>query len=353
LSSGAQDQQTVLLLAPLGRDADVACEALTRAKIGCRPGRDLTDLNDVSLECLGALVVTEELLTGNAVERLARLLDTQPTWSSLRVILLVNPEHRRTTNGPKDHLDALGTRRGVILIQRPMHAPNFVSVARAALDARQRQFQLRDELEARRSAEARARILADEMKHRVKNAYALAISIASQTFRGANSLDEARKAFSGRLTSMARAQDLLTAEGDDKIEFRHLVDQATEPYRSAEKDPFDLAGPQVAIPARKATAFAMAFHELSTNAMKYGALASPSGRITIWWRIEPAADDTALLVEWRERGGPPVSPPQRRGFGSLLVEQALAQDLDGTAELDFDSEGVACTIRAALNGEMR
>lgn len=344
--------KTLLTIAPLGRDADVACDLLTRAGILCRTGRGIEALDDVALEDLSALVLTEEALTPDAVTRLGALLDAQPAWSSLRVVLLVDAEDRRTRTSARCPWRSLSARPGTIVLQRPMRPAEFVSVVAAAVDARVRQFRLRDELEARRRAKRRAQTLAAEMKHRVKNAFAVASSIASQTFRQAETLDEACEAFSGRLASMARAQDLIAEEGTDEADLRQLVDLAVEPYRSgSQPGRFRLEGPHVCVSARQATAFAMAFHELSTNAVKYGALGSASGHVAIRWRIEETADGDTLLVDWREHGGPPVSPPQRRGFGSRLVEGALSQDLGGSAQILFEPAGIICTIRAVLDDD--
>lgn len=231
---------------------------------------------------------------------------------------------------------------------RSRHTPQ--SVARAAADARRRQFQLPDELRARERAEARARTLAEEMKHRVKNAFTLATSIVSQTFRQAETLEDAREVFTGRLVSMARAQDLIAGDGDDQVDFRSLVEQAVEPYSSGrEPQPFHLEGPRILVTGRKATAFAMAFHELATNAAKYGALSANSGQVATRWWVDTTPGSRTLIMEWRESGGPAVQPPQRKGFGSRLIEHALTQDLGGSTELVLYPDGVVCSIRADLS----
>ncbi|CUH26529.1 hypothetical protein JSE7799_00738 [Jannaschia seosinensis] len=159
--------RAVLTLAPIGRDAEIACGLLDNAGLPCLPATDLADLLKIPLEDLSALVLSEEFLTCEVVRRLTDLLDAQPYWSSLPVILLVDPERRRTVSGTKDHMTSFSTRPGVVMLERPMRTAVFISIARAAFDARQRPFQLRDELEARRRAESRAQTLAGEMAHRV------------------------------------------------------------------------------------------------------------------------------------------------------------------------------------------
>lgn len=350
MTDKAGDPENALILAPLGRDADVAATMLTRAGLNCTTGHDLGDLEGVRLEDLSTIVLTEELLTAEGVQTLTALLETQAAWSNLPVILLIDQDRRRIGINRANELEAFCTRVGVILLQRPMYAASFASVLRSTMLARRKQYELRDTLEAHRMAEERATTLAEEMKHRVKNAFAVAASIASQTFRTSETTDGARQTLSGRLASMAQAQDLVFANGGGNADLRSLVEQVLEPYgNSEERDRIELAGPDVNVNAQAATAIAMALHELSTNALKYGALSVASGRVSIGWRTGNAEAGVSLIVQWRESGGPPVSPPQRRGFGSLLVEQSLAYDLNGSAQMDFRPEGLVCTIRAAIS----
>ena len=348
MSADCPEPGRVVVLAPLGRDAEVACEALGRAGIAACPGRTAGALDGEDLDALLALVLTEELLTLAAVEAIEARLDGQPSWSDLPVILLADPEERRM-GAPAAPLKRLCIRAGVVLLERPTRAAGFVSVARAAVLARRRQFRLRDELAAREQAEARARTLADEMRHRVKNAFAVAGGLAAQTFRHARTMEEAQAAFAGRLAAMARAQDLLGEGEGESADLAGLVERAIEPYRPADgPGPFDVEGPAMRVPAATAQALAMGLHELATNASKHGALSVPSGRVRLSWTCEEeGAEGRRLILEWRERGGPRVAPPERRGFGSLLIERALAQDLGGSARLEFRPEGVVCTISAA------
>ncbi|WP_404381491.1 sensor histidine kinase [Caenispirillum salinarum] len=339
----------VLLLAPVGRDAEVGCAVLTRAGIDCRAGRGLADLDAVPLDELSALVLTEEVLTASTMEALCRRLDAQEPWSNLSVILLVDSARVQMTGDAGDRRRTLAARSGTILLLRPTNEQSFLSVVRAAVADRRRQFKLLEELEACEEAEARAQTLAREMKHRVKNAFSLALSIAGMSFRRAATLQDAEEAFIGRLQAMVRAQDLVEPGKDAAVDLRELAARTLAPYRpDAGAERLAIEGPRVLLPAEKAKALAMAFHELATNAAKYGALSAAGGRVALRWRVEPAPGGDELAVEWRERGGPSVSPPAHRGFGSRLVEKALAHDLGGSTELTFDPGGVVCTIRAPV-----
>ena len=189
-------------------------------------------------------VLTEEALTLAGLAAFAERLDAEPSWSTLPVVLLVNPEDRRMAGAESGH-GFLCNRPGALVLQRPLHKAGFVSAVRTAVVTRRRQYQLRDELAAREEAEARARLLADEMRHRVKNAFAVAASIASQTFRDADRLDAARAAFSGRMIAMARAQDLLASTSHDSAELGELVLHVVEPYRRGDGSRFIIGGPQL------------------------------------------------------------------------------------------------------------
>jgi len=345
-----RDGDTILVLAPLGRDAEVACAMLDRAGFACRTGRGLDDLHAETFEGVTALVVTEELLSAPVLTSLKATLSAQPHWSSLPVIVLADAERRRVASEHGRSIEAFAALPGVVLLARPLNVESFVSVVRSAALTRQRQYELRDQLRARERAEAQAQTLAGEMKHRVKNVLTLAASMATQTFRTAETLEGALEAYLDRLDAMARAQDLLSASGEDSTGLGELIDQALGPYRSGkDRGPFDLEGDTFPIPAHIATALSMALHELATNATKYGALSVAGGRVAIRWHREEMPSGSRLLhLRWQESGGPLVVPPEKRGFGSRLVERALSYDLGGTAHIAFEPTGIVCTIRATL-----
>ena len=236
----------VLVLAPLGRDADLACRTLTEVGLNCRRCHSMDDFRARPDENYGAVLLTEEVLTEGTVHALAALLDAQPAWSNLPVTILMG----RSLGGPRllrgSPAEVLGSRQGVILLERPVRVATLVSVMRSALLARQKQYELRDQLVARQEAEARARMLTDEMKHRIKNSLGLVGAIASQTFRHERPLQASLEAFSARLKSMALAQDVLTRSDGDGAFLHQLINQALEPYRRPDApDRIALSGPEV------------------------------------------------------------------------------------------------------------
>lgn len=194
----------------------------------------------------------------------------------------------------------------------------------------------------RKRAEEHLRLLIAELNHRVKNTLATVQSIAAQTFRGNAAEPQARAAFEERLLALSEVHTLLTRENWEGAGLREIAAQALEPYKSrhGDSDRFAIDGHNIRLRPKTALALAMAFHELASNAAKYGALSSETGRVTVDW----ARAGDRLCIVWRENGGPPVAPPSRRGFGSRLIERGLAHELNGTVRLDYRPEGVVCTI---------
>jgi len=200
----------------------------------------------------------------------------------------------------------------------------------------------------RKMAEDHRELLINELNHRVKNTLATVQSIAAQTLRNATSIEQARSAFESRLFALSKAQDVLTRENWEAAGLREIVLTAIEPYESYGEARLHVSGVDVRVKPSMALALAMAFQELATNAVKYGALANESGEIFIIWSLQSSATETRLQLRWEERGGPPVEPPQRRGFGTRLIERSLAQELDGDVKIEFDPTGIRCVVDAPL-----
>ncbi len=210
----------------------------------------------------------------------------------------------------------------------------------------------------RKAAEQRNRLLIDELNHRVKNTLATVQSLASQTARGVPSPEEFRDRFEGRLIALSKAHNQLTMHHWESADLRKLLSGSLAPYACAGRAV--LRGEDVLLRPRAVLTLAMAFHELATNATKYGALSVPGGRIEIRWRPERLDDDTRdwLHIDWTEQGGPPVAEPQQRGFGTKLIEGGVKAELGGSASLQFAGEGLRCEFlipleRAALADEAR
>lgn len=197
----------------------------------------------------------------------------------------------------------------------------------------------------RKAAERRQKLLIDELNHRVKNTLATVQSLASQTARGAPTPQAFREAFEGRLIALSKAHDQLTRHHWESADLRELLSGSLAPYAGSGPERVVLRGEDVVLRPRAVLTLAMAVHELTTNAAKYGALSAPGGSIEIQWQPARAQDGRPVLrVDWIERGGPPVATPQRRGFGSKLIEGSIAAELGGQVRIDFVPEGLRCEI---------
>jgi len=188
-------------------------------------------------------------------------------------------------------------------------------------------------------------LLLHEIKHRVKNTLGTVQAIAAQTFREGPKSE--RDAFAGRLRALANAHDLLTQEQLDHVSARDIAERALKPFQENRHARFSLEGDDVILDANQALLLAMSLHELSTNAVKYGALSNDTGQVALNWKVRDSGDSRRLAVEWRESSGPPVSPPTRKGFGSTLIERALMQE-QGHSCFDFRPEGVVCSLEIKL-----
>jgi PAS domain S-box-containing protein len=194
-------------------------------------------------------------------------------------------------------------------------------------------------------AENHLQLLVNELNHRVKNTLATIQSIASQTFRGEAATPEARAAFEGRLIALSDVHTVLTRTNWEGANIGEIAARALAPFVDGNApDRLTIAGPEQLLRPQLSLATAMALHELASNAVKYGAWSVSQGSVDIGWlRI-----GNRLRLDWRERHGPAVVPPTRRGFGTRLLQQGLARDLNGEVTLDFSEGGLVCTIQMTI-----
>lgn len=196
-------------------------------------------------------------------------------------------------------------------------------------------------------AHEQARLLADELVHRMKNALAVFQSIAHQTFRMRDG-EDAHQLLDERLAALAAAQDALTQSAWTSAPLREVVQRALSPH-IGQREGIALSGPPVALGSKQALSLALAVNELATNSLKYGALSSPDGRIVIDWESDARDRDGPFRWRWREAGGPIVTPPTRRGFGSRLIERMLPGDFNGAVQIEYRSEGLALELRGRID----
>jgi len=345
--------ERALVLAPLGRDAQVAAAILAEAGIAATICTDLPGMVGELQAGAGVALVVEEALNHPDYGLLARWIEGQPAWSDFPVIMLTRRGGGLERNSLAGRFSqALGN---VGFLERPFHPTTLVSIVQTGLRARRRQYEARERLETLRASVTRQesdqehlRLMVNELNHRVKNTLATVQSIVAQTLRGEEVPSRIRETLTSRILALSKAHDVLTDEQWAGANLREIAQQAALPFRSGIGDGrLKLDGPEVRLPPKMAIAVALAFHELATNAVKYGALSVPEGRIEFTWRLE--GDE--LHIIWQESGGPTVSPPTRRGFGTRLMERGLAADLQGSVQIAYPPTGVVCRIVAHLRDE--
>lgn len=213
---------------------------------------------------------------------------------------------------------------------------------------RANQVVLRD-IHARKQAEERQRLLLHELNHRVKNTLATVQSLAIQTARTTDTREGFLDALLARLLALSATHNLLTEGAWESASLEDLLLTELAPYTGHEPSRIVVTGPPLTLYPRVVLALGMVFHELATNAAKYGALSVPHGDLHIVWEvIRRPGVGPGLAVIWEERGGPPVTPPTRRGFGSRLIEQTMQTELGGTIELDYRPDGLRCRLLIEL-----
>ena len=198
----------------------------------------------------------------------------------------------------------------------------------------------------RKHADARQRLLVNELNHRVKNSLATVQAIAAQSLRGPDVSVEARERFTARLMALARANDVLVAETWSGASLASLAAEMAGPHGDAER--ISIGGPEAHLSPAAATAMALGLHELATNAAKYGALSTPEGRVSLTWDLQGEGAARRLKMTWRESGGPPVGAPGAPGFGTRLIERGLAAELKAQVRLAYEPEGLVFTLDAPL-----
>lgn|GEM_PF-434325 len=463
---------SVAILAPRGRDAEVARQLLDKENIASVMAPSLEILTSYVQSQIGAVLVAEEALIGTEIEALQRSLQVQPSWSDVPFIVLANGAASSRSAGAKKRMDAL---RNAVLLSRPLHAEELIRAIRSALTARARQYEARERMEKLEireqqlyESEAKFHAIADsvdqmiwstlpdgfhdyynrrwyeftgvpngstdgeawnaifhpedqelawgkwlhslatgepyeieyrlrhrsgdyrwvlgraqpvrnpageiirwygsctdihkikvaeeqrqlmlaEMNHRVKNTLAMVHAIVSQTLRQADNLKDAQISIQSRIGMMAQAHDRLIQSTWTETKIDEVVEAALVPHRSGQGH-FKVEGSDLPIGSKQALALTMALHELATNAAKYGALSIETGKIHIYWDIINKDEDAVFEFNWVESEGPKVEQPTRRGFGSRMIEQALAGYFNGLAELSYKPEGLSFVLKSASKG---
>ncbi len=232
-------------------------------------------------------------------------------------------------------------RRGAtdyVLKQRLERLPGVI--ARAIAEARERT--------ERRRAEDHQRLLIAELSHRVKNTLATVLSIARQTIRGSETLQDFEHLFMGRVVALSEAHGLLFRTNWDAAPMSDVADRVFRPLGPAVQARVHRDGPAIRLNPRTTLSLSLVLHELAVNATHFGALSTEAGRLDLSWRLIEENRSARVIVEWREQGGPTVSTPARRGFGLKLLERSMSYELSGSSETRFDPQGFWCRLEFPL-----
>jgi two-component sensor histidine kinase len=236
-------------------------------------------------------------------------------------------------SAPQEFLKAENVGLRLLLQQSVIDAQALL--ARAGIEAEQRE-----------TADRLQKLIVEELHHRIKNTLATVSAIASQSLRTATDLEHGQHAIEGRLLALGRAHDLLLRAEWSSASLAHIVQGATEPYDSKGEGRISIQGADLRIVSGAVIALAMTLNELCTNATKFGALSVPAGRVEIAWTSDPGNE--LLHLTWTEKGGPAVTAPTRRSFGTRLIE-TLGKQLNGTVEMTYDPKGFVYVLDVPLS----
>ena len=329
MAGGGPHSERILILAPLGRDSEIASSLLAEAGRHAQVCTDVAELR-AELERGAALaLITEEAVADSDLSNLADWVSSQPPWSDMPIILLTaHDDAPSRVDRAARYQNILGN---VTYLERPFHSTTLVNLARSAIRSRHRQYEARASLD-------RYMLLARELQHRTKNLLAVIQSIASASLPPGPT----RETYFARLHALAIAQDLVL-EGDGQgISIRRLVKQALNSFGSQ----IVIHGPDVNLSPINAQGFALVLHELATNAVKHGALSAAGGTVTVEWR-QNLSRPAVLFFAWREKGGPPAAAPKHKGFGTKLLEVAVATE--ESPLFDYGAEGFSYEMSAVLD----
>jgi PAS domain S-box-containing protein len=218
-------------------------------------------------------------------------------------------------------------------------------IARGPDGKAQRMVSIVTDVTDRKAAEDHIQFLMHEISHRSKNLLMVIQSIARRTARTAGSMEEFERRFERRLQGLAASHDVLVSNDWQGAPLADLVRRQLVPFAEIQGSRIELAGPDVVVTAEAAQALGLAIHELATNAIKYGALSMPAGKVSVSWALQgDAGASRPLLLNWVERGGPQVTPPQRKGFGHVVIGEMVERSLHGKVAMEFAAQGLHWSV---------
>ena len=329
----------VLILAPYRRDAEYLRTLLDEHEVTVRLAAGSEELASRLNETPGVLVVTHEALNEAVLAIIAKHLAEQPDWSEMPIIVLLNraaPHARMRTE-----LSSIWPRTRQIFYQRPVGTLELLSGIQSALLSRLRQRDVRDHIE--RETELRR-----EHNHRVKNILASVTAIFRMTQRTSTTIEKLVDDFSGRLDALSTVHSAVFEAGGETADLADIIKRTCSPYCGDGEDRIIAEGPSIQVGRDPGTTIALCLHELATNALKYGALSVPGGRVHLKWDVD-SESEPALTIRWIETGGPLVAEPSKPGYGTRYIRSALRGIFGSPPEIIFDPNGLRCIVAGPLS----
>lgn len=317
----------ILICAPLRHNAQLIEATLRLERLETRtvtPTEVLPNLDERSV-----LLLTQEGFTVGLRAALRDYLKDQPPWARLPILLLLD-RHQVDAEVSHKIFDFMDY-ENIVVLHRPLRPSEFRTAVNNAVSARRRQLELGDQI--KRQTELR-----HELNHRVKNIMATIQAIYRMTLRQSATIEDFASAFDGRLRALSTVHDSLADDSDGDRSLRAVADLIVEPFLTDERR-ITFSGDDMVINPNEAFTIALVLNELSTNALKYGALCNDAGTVEVTWTLE----DRSLRVCWTERDGPAVTPPTRKGFGSRFIAASIAS-LGGTSDASYEPQGLRFSL---------
>jgi two-component sensor histidine kinase len=331
-AAGESELDRVLVLAPFRKDADYIAAFLREQNIAVNHSVVGDDLARHLSLSPGVIVITHEALSGSVVATISEHLDAQPDWSEVPILVLL--ERGAPVDRIREYLHRSWPGARLLFHTRPIARLELVNSIQTNLLVRLRQKQVRDAIE--REVELRL-----ELNHRIKNILASVTSIFQMTRRGASTVEELADDFTSRLHALSNVHTVVFEAGGEEASLSSVIAVTIAPYNSDGLSRIKVQGPDVFVSRTSATTIALCLHELTTNAIKYGALSQKDGSVDVAWSISED-DPPTLSLDWVEAGGPEVAEPTRQGYGTKYVRSALGSLFGSRPEIVFERRGLRC-----------
>jgi two-component sensor histidine kinase len=341
MNAGTIDSELdwVLVLAPFRKDADYVAAFLREQRVAVKAVRMDEDLVPYLALSPGLITITHEALNPDVVARIAEHLAVQADWSEVPIIILL--ERSAPIARIRNELERSWPGSRLLFHTRPLSPLELVNAIHSNLLVRLRQRQVRDSIE-------REKELRLELNHRVKNILASVTSIFQMTRRGADTVDNLASDFTGRLQALSNVHSAVFEAGGEEVSLSDVIQLTISPYSKGGVSRIEVNGPELIVSREAGTTIALCLHELITNAIKYGSLSAPEGKVKISWSIL-ATDGPDFSLNWIEADGPPVREPSRQGYGTRYIRSAFISLFGSPPEIVFAPEGFRCGANGPLS----